>query len=161
MRWWARIWHFWLCWSQSVWYERKKEIVMDLNENLNQVVPPVKAEKKHIVLFVIACVLMAGMLSCLVEFAELRAYEPPEESVESQLPGGEILAGVVTAAAFALAEAMMVGGFAVCCVGGGVISALLAMDRKNKPKWLWGASLGLVILFGLIAVGLIAVWILV
>jgi hypothetical protein len=134
---------------------------MDMNENLNQVVPPVKAKKKHIVLFVIACVLMAGMLSCLVEFAELRAYEPPEESVESQLPGGEILAGVVTAAAFALAEAMMVGGFAVCCVGGGVISALLAMDRKNKPKWLWGASLGLVILFGLIAAGLAAVWILV
>ena len=161
MRWWARIWRFWLCWSQSVWYERKKEIVMDMNENLNQVVPPVKAKKKHIVLFMIACVLMAGMLSCLVEFAELRAYEPPEESVESQLPGGEILAGVVTAAAFVLAEAMMVGGFAVCCVGGGVISALLAMERENKPKWLWGASLGLVILFGLIAVGLIAVWILV
>ena len=157
MRWWARIWHFWLCWSQSVWYERKKEIVMDMNENLNQVVPPVKAKKKHIVLFVIACVLMAGMLSCLVEFAELRAYEPPEESVESQLPGGEILAGVVTAAAFALAEAMMVGGFAVCCVGGGVISALLAMDRKNKPKWLWISSLALAGAYLALLVVLVAV----
>ena len=131
---------------------------MDMNENLNQVVPPVKAKKKHIVLFVIACVLMAGMLSCLVEFAELRAYEPPEESVESQLPGGEILAGVVAAAAFALAEAMMVGGFAVCCVGGGVISALLAMDRKNKPKWLWISSLALAVTNGAALAVMAGIW---
>ena len=119
---------------------------------------PVKAEKKHIVLFVIACVLMAGMLSCLVEFAELRAYEPPEESVESQLPGGEILAGVVAAAAFALAEAMMVGGFAVCCVGGGVISALLAMDRKNKPRWLWISSLAMTAANGAALAVMMGVW---
>ena len=119
---------------------------------------PVKAERKHIVLFVIACVLMAGMLSCLVEFAELRAYEPPEESVESQLPGGEILAGVVAAAAFALAEAMMVGGFAVCCVGGGVISALLAMDRKNKPRWLWILSLAMTAANGVALAVMAGVW---
>lgn len=131
---------------------------MDMGEHSNQVLPPVKAEKKHIVLFVIACVLMAGMLSCLVEFAELRANEPPEESVESQLPGGEILAGVVAAAAFALAEAMMVGGFAVCCVGGGVISALLAMDRKNKPRWLWISSLAMTAANGAALAVMAGVW---
>lgn len=131
---------------------------MDTNEKLDRIMPPVKAEKKHIVLFVIACVLMAGMLSCLVEFAELRAYEPPEESVESQLPGGEILAGVVAAAAFALAEAMMVGGFAVCCVGGGVISALLAMERRNKPRWLWISSLAMTAANGAALAVMAGIW---
>ena len=131
---------------------------MDTHENLTMENAPVRAQRKHIVLFVIACVLMAGMLSCLVEFAELRAYEPPEESVESQLPGGEILAGVVVAAAFALAEVMTVGGFAVCCVGGGVISALLAMDKKNKPTWLWVASLALAAANGAALVVMAGIW---
>ena len=103
---------------------------------------PVKAERKHIVLFVVACVLLAGTLSSLIGFAELRMQPaPPSGSVESQLPGGEILAGALVAAAYALAEVMTVGGFAVCWVGGGVISVLLAIDRKNKPRWLWVASL--------------------
>jgi hypothetical protein len=56
-----------------------------------------------------------------------------------------------------LAEAMMVGGFAVCCVGGGVISALLAMDRKNKPKWLWISSLALAGAYLALLVVLVAV----
>ena len=131
---------------------------MDTNETVTVEVPPARAQRKHLVLFVIACVLMAGMLSCLVEFAELRAYETPEESGESQLPGGEILAGVVVAATFALAEAMTVGGFAVCCVGGGVISVLLAMDRKNKPTWLWAVSLALAAANGAALVVMAGIW---
>ena len=159
MRWWARIWHFWLCWSQSVWYERKKEIVMDMNENLNQVVPPVKAKKKHIVLFVIACVLLAvsAVLACFLMAAHL---DPPQ--VET--PEGDPLAiGVLLLAGAAYGMAMLIaqGLFVINWLCGMVIMALLAMERRNKPKWLWGASLGLVILFGLIAAGLAAVRILV
>ena len=51
--------------------------------------------------------------------------------------------------------------FVINWLCGMVIMALLVMERRNKPKWLWGASLGLVILFGLIAVGLVLTWILV
>ena len=159
MRWWARIWHFWLCWSQSVWYERKKEIVMDMNENLNQVVPPVKAEKKHIVLFVIACVLLAvsAVLACFLIAVHL---DPPQVETPEGNPlaiGALLLAGAAYGMAMLIAQAL----FVINWLCGMVIMALLAMERRNKPKWLWGASLGLVILFGLIAAGLAAVRILV
>ena len=159
MRWWARIWRFWLCWSQSVWYERKKEIVMDMNENLNQVVPPVKAEKKHIVLFVIACVLLvvSAVLACFLVAVHL---DPPQVETPEGDPlaiGALLLAG----AAYGMAMLIALALFVINWLCGMVIMALLAMERENKPGWLWGASLGLVILFGLIAAGLAAVRILV
>ena len=52
----------------------------------------------------------------------------------------------------------MVGGFAVCCVGGGVISALLAMDRKNKPRWLWISSLAMTAANGAALAVMAGVW---
>ena len=52
-------------------------------------------------------------------------------------------------------------GFVPYLCGGLVLSIVLASRRRDKPAWLWGVSLGSAILFGLIAVGLIAVWILV
>ena len=154
MRWWARIWRFWLCWSQSVWYERKKEIVMDMNENLNQVVPPVKAEKKHIVLFVIACVLLAvsAVLACFLMAAHL---DPPQVETPEGDPlaiGALLLAG----AAYGIAVLIALALFVVNWLCGMVIMALLAMERENKPGWLWAASLT-VALVGLLPAVLVAV----
>ena len=132
---------------------------MDMNENLNQVVPPVKAEKKHIVLFVIACVLLAvsAVLACFLMAVHL---DPPQVETPEGDPlaiGALLLAG----AAYGMAMLIALALFVVNWLCGMVIMALLAMERGNKPKWLWGASLGLVILFGLIAAGLAAVRILV
>jgi hypothetical protein len=41
-----------------------------------------------------------------------------------------------------------------------VLSIVLASRKRDKPAWLWGVSLGLAALLGLIAVGLAAAWIL-
>ena len=132
---------------------------MDMNENLNQVVPPVKAEKKHIVLFVIACVLLvvSAVLACFLIAVHL---DPPQVETPVGDPlaiGALLLAGAAYGMAMLIAQAL----FVINWLCGMVIMALLAMERRNKPKWLWGASLGLVILFGLIAAGLAAVRILV
>ena len=132
---------------------------MDMNENLNQVVPPVKAKKKHIVLLVIACVLLAvsAVLACFLMAAHL---DPPQVETPEGDPlaiGALLLAGVAYGMAMLIAQAL----FVINWLCGMVIMALLAMERRNKPKWLWGVSLGLAILLGLIAMGLIAVWILV
>ncbi len=132
---------------------------MDMNENLNQVVPPVKAEGKHIVLFVIACVLLvvSAVLACFLMAAYL---DPPQVETPEGDPlamGALLLAGAAYGMAMLIAHAL----FVINWLCGMVIMALLAMERRNKPKWLWGASLGLVILFGLIAAGLAAVRILV
>ena len=52
-------------------------------------------------------------------------------------------------------------GFVPYLCGGLVLSIVLVSRRRDKPAWLWGVSLGLAVLFGLIAVGLVAVRILV
>ena len=139
MRWWARIWHFWLCWLQSVWYERKKEIDMDMNENLNQVVPPVKAEKKHIALFVIACVLLAvsAVLACFLMAVHLDPPQVETPEVDPLAIGALLLAG----AAYGMAMLIAQGLFVINWLCGMVIMALLAMERRNKPRWLGVASL--------------------
>ena len=136
-----------------------KEAVMDTNEKLDRIMPPVKAEKKHIVLFVIACVLLAvsAVLACFLMAAYL---DPPQVETPEGDPlaiGALLLAGVAYGMAMFIALAL----FVINWLCGMVIMALLAMERRNKPKWLWVASLGLVILFGLIAAGLAAVRILV
>ena len=132
---------------------------MDMNENLKQVVPPVKAEKKHIALFVLACVLLAvsAVLACFLMAVHL---DPPQVETPVGDPlaiGALLLAG----AAYGMAMLIALALFVINWLCGMVIMALLAKERRNKPKWLWGASLGLVILFGLIAAGLAAVRILV
>ena len=68
---------------------------------------------------------------------------------------------LLAGAAYGMAMLIALALFVINWLCGMVIMALLAMERRNKPKWLWGASLGLVILFGLIAAGLAAVRILV
>ena len=112
---------------------------MDMNENLNQVVPPVKAEKKHIVLFVIACVLLvvSAVLACFLMAAYL---DPPQVETPEGDPlamGALLLAGAAYGMAMLIAHAL----FVINWLCGMVIMALLAMERGNKPRWLWVASL--------------------
>ena len=114
---------------------------MDRNEHSNPVLPPVKAEKKHIVLFVIACVLLAvsAVLACFLIAAHL---DPPQVETPEGDPlaiGALLLAG----AAYGMAMLIAQGLFVINWLCGMVIMVLLAMERENKPKWLWVASLGM------------------
>ena len=123
---------------------------MDMNENLNQVVPPVKAKKKHIVLFVIACVLLAvsAVLACFLMAAHL---DPPQVETPEGDPlaiGALLLVGVAYGMAMLIALAL----FVINWLCGMVIMALLAMERGNKPRWLWVASLTLALVGLLLAV---------
>jgi hypothetical protein len=112
---------------------------MDTNENLNRIMPPVKAEKKHIVLFVIACVLLA--VSAVLAFFLFSAHlDPPQVETPEGDPlaiGALLLAGVAYGMAVLMAQAL----FVINWLGGMVIMTLLAMERGNKPKRLWVASL--------------------
>jgi hypothetical protein len=112
---------------------------MDTNENLNRIMPPVKAEKKHIVLFVIACVLLA--VSAVLAFFLFSVHlDPPQVETPEGDPlaiGALLLAGVAYGMAMLIALAL----FVVNWLCGTVIMALLAMERRNKPRWLWVASL--------------------
>ena len=112
---------------------------MDIAEHSNPVLPPVKAEKKHIVLFAVACVLLAisAVLACFLMAAHL---DPPQVETPEGDPlaiGALLLAG----AAYGMAVLIALVLFVVHWLCGMVIMALLAMERGNKPKWLWVSSL--------------------
>lgn len=100
---------------------------------------PVKAEKKHIVLFVIACVLLAvsAVLACFLMAVHL---DPPQVETPEGDPlaiGALLLAG----AAYGIAVLIALDLFVINWLCGTVIMALLVMERGNKPRWLWVASL--------------------
>ena len=115
---------------------------------------PVKAERKHIVMFVVACVLLvvSAVLACFLMAVHL---DPPQVETPEGDPlaiGALLLAG----AAYGMAMLIALALFVVNWLCGMVIMALLAMERENKPGWLWAASLT-VALVGLLPAVLVAV----
>lgn len=130
---------------------------MDKNRSVK---PPAKVRKHHIVMLVLACVCLLIALKGAKDLLEVFLLaETPTYPSDVGPRGlfavllGEWLKG------FALAVLLL--GFVPYLCGGMVLSVILCSRRRDKPAWLWGVSLGLVILLGLIAMGLIAVWILV
>ena len=127
---------------------------MDQNEKMDLTVPPVKAEKKHIALFVIACVLLA-VSAVLALFLFSAHLDPPlvgNPEGDPLATGALLLAG----AAYGMAVLIALALFVVNWLCGTVIMVLLVMERRNKPKWLWAASLT-VALIGLLPAVTVAV----
>ena len=127
---------------------------MDMNENLNQVVPPVKAMKKHIVLFVIACVLLvvASLCAYFMLSTVLNPLQVGDPEGDPLATGAVLLVGMAYVVAMGIVRIV----FFVSWPTGAVIMVLLAVNRGNKPKWLWVASLAGV-LFSLLPVVTVAV----
>lgn len=116
--------------------------------------PPIKAKKKHIALFVIACVLLAvsAVLALFLFSAHLDPPQVGDPEGDPLATGALLLAG----AAYGMAMLIALALFVVNWLCGTVIMALLAMERGNKPTWLWAASLT-VALVGLLPAVLVAV----
>ena len=114
---------------------------MDVNENLKQVLPPVKAERKHIVMFVVACVLLAGILLFLSLPTGMEAPEVPDGPADPLvLVGGFMyMIGQYLIAAF-----LVLVGVLTAWVTGLVLAVKLARRRAALSKGLWVASLALV-----------------
>lgn len=112
---------------------------MDMDENLDRVLTPAKAKKKHIVLFVIACVLLvvATLCACFMLSAVLDPLQLADPEGDPLATGTAILVGM----AYVMAMGIVRIVFFVSWLTGTVIMALLAVNRGNKPKWLWAASL--------------------
>ena len=125
----------------------KKEIFMDTYEILTPTATPVKAQKKHIVLFVIACVLLAGALVCGCMMVSLRVSPPGwEDPGEEYGPLGS-MAWLLSEAVYALMTLIVTFLFGISWAGGQVISTLLAMEKRNKPRGLWIASLVIALVY--------------
>ena len=127
---------------------------MDMNENQNQALPPVKAMKKHIVLFVIACVLLvvASLCACFMLSTVLDPLQVGDPEGDPLATGAVLLVGMAYVVAMGIVRIV----FFVSWPTGAVIMVLLAVNRGNKPKWLWVASLAGA-LFSLLPVVTVAV----
>ena len=127
---------------------------MDMGEHSNQVLPPVKAEKKHIVLFVIACVLLviATLCACFMLSTVLDPLQLGDPAGDPLATGAVLLVGMAYVVVMGIVRIV----FFVSWLTGAVIMVLLAVNRGNKPKWLWVASLAGA-LFSLLPVVIVAV----
>ena len=122
--------------------------------------PSVKVKKSHIVLLILACVCLLIALKGAKDLLEvfLLAETP---TYPSDVGAAGLFAILLGESLRGFALTILLLGFVPYLCGGLVLSIVLASRRRDKPAWLWGVSLGSAILFGLIAMGLIAVWILV
>lgn len=127
---------------------------MDVNENLNQVSPPIKAGRKHTAMFVVACVLLAGILLFLSLPTGMEAPEVSDGPVDPYVAVGGLLylVGRYMMMAF-LVFAVVLPAWIV----GLVLAVKLARRRAALPKGLWIASLSLVGAYLALLVALIAV----
>ena len=101
--------------------------------------PPIKAKKKHIVLFVIACVLLviATLCACFMLSTVLDPLQLGDPEGDPLATGAVLLVGMAYVVAMGIVRIV----FFVSWPTGAVIMVLLAVNRGNKPKWLWAASL--------------------
>ena len=116
--------------------------------------PPIKAKKKHIVLFVIACVLLviATLCACFMLSTVLDPLQLGDPEGDPLATGAVLLVGMAYVVAMGIVRIV----FFVSWLTGAVIMVLLAVNRGNKPKWLWVASLAGA-LFSLLPVVTVAV----
>ena len=116
--------------------------------------PPIKAKKKHIVLFVIACVLLviATLCACFMLSTVLDPLQLGDPEGDPLATGAVLLVGMAYIVAMGIVRIV----FFVSWPTGAVIMVLLAVNRGNKPKWLWVASLAGA-LFSLLPVVIVAV----
>ena len=101
--------------------------------------PPIKAKKKHIVLFVIACVLLviATLCACFMLSTVLDPLQLADPEGDPLATGAVLLVGMAYVVAMGIVRIV----FFVSWPTGAVIMVVLAVNRGNKPKWLWVASL--------------------
>ena len=102
---------------------------------------PVKAERKHIVLFVVACVLLAGILILL---SLPTGMEVPEASDEPADPFVLVGGFMYMIGQYLIAAFLVFVGVLTAWIVGLVLAVKLARRRAVLTKGLWVASLALV-----------------
>ena len=114
---------------------------MDRNERMDLTVSPVKAQKKHIVMFVVACVLLAGILLFLSLPTGMEAPEVSDGPVDPYVAVGGFMYMI---GQYLIAAFLVFVGVLTAWIVGLVLAVKLARRRAVLPKGRWVASLALV-----------------
>ena len=126
---------------------------MDMNENLNQVSPPVKAGRKHVAMFVVASVLLAGILLFLSLPTGMEAPEVSDGPVD---PYAAVGGFVYMIGRYLIAAFLVLVGVLTAWIVGLVLAVKLARRRAALPKGLWIAAVVLTGLYLLLLAVLVA-----
>ena len=118
---------------------------MDAQEILTPTVSVVKAKKGHIAMFVIACILLAvAVCSAAVLVATiLDPLQIEDPSGDPLATGAALFVGMGYVVAMAILRIL----FYVSCLIGVIMAAVLVSSRNNKPRWMWVASLAVLVAF--------------
>jgi hypothetical protein len=123
-----------------------KEYGMDMNERLNSNTVsagtlPIRAGRKHVAMFVVACVLLAGILLFLSLPTGMEAPEVSDGPVDPYVAVGGL---VYMIGRYLIAAFLVFVGVLTAWIVGLVLAVKLARRRAALPKGLWVASLALV-----------------
>ena len=132
---------------------------MDMNERLNSNTVsagtlPIRAGRKHTAMFVVACVLLAGILLFLSLPTGMEALEVSDGPVDPYVAVGGF---VYMIGRYLIAAFLVLVGVLTAWVTGLVLAVKLARRRAALPKGLWIAALSLVGAYLALLVVLVAV----
>lgn len=132
---------------------------MDMNERLNSNTVsagtlPIRAGRKHVAMFVVACVLLAGILLFLSLPTGMAAPEVSDGPVD---PYAAVGGFVYMIGRYMMMAFLVLAGVLPAWIVGLVLAVKLARRRAALPKGLWIASLSLVGAYLAFLVVLIAV----
>ena len=128
-----------------------------MQEPLTSEKPKIRAQKKHIAQFVIACViLVVSILGLVLALMSLQDSIPtlPQSpgSSDVALPGAEILGVFVFMLAYVVATMFILLLCAFAWGLGMILSARLAFCKHDKPHWLWVGSYILTAIFTVLVI---------
>ena len=132
---------------------------MDMNERLNSNTVsagtlPIRAGRKHTAMFVVACVLLAGILLFLSLPTGMEALEVSDGPVDPYVAVGGF---VYMIGRYLIAAFLVLVGVLTAWIVGLVLAVKLARRRAALPKGLWIAALSLVGAYLALLVVLVAV----
>ena len=131
---------------------------MDMNERLNSNTVsagtlPIRAGRKHVAMFVVSCVLLAGILILLSLPTGMEAPEVPDGPVD---PYAAVGGFVYMIGRYLIAAFLVLVGVLTAWVTGLVLAVKLARRRVALPKGLWIAAVVLTGLYLLLLAVLVA-----
>lgn len=113
-----------------------------------------KADKKDVVLFVIACVLLLGSLFFLCSPTDSNSTYAPEEP---QLPNSKVAGVALATVATFLGIILIFAPVFSCWACGLTVSAVLAIRKRERPRWLRISSFVLMSIYLILILGTILV----
>ena len=120
-----------------------------------------RAKAKHVVLFAVACVMLVWALFWAYALISMRLASPQMDAPAEEYGPLGILGAAVAGAAYGLATLMGMLFFGISWGVGQVVSALLAMEKRDKPRGLWVASRVLAYVHTALLICTVGLWLLI